>query len=97
MTVVVYNVSGMYVTSFSSAIHRNIYESLRTSVVWVLLVIIHYAFPNSGSGEGLSIYSLVELLGFLISILGSFIYNEVIKINCFGSNKDNKIPLLAEN
>ena len=82
-TIVFYNIAGMQVTNFSSAIHRNIYEAIRSATVWVVSVIVHYIAPNSGAGESLSLMSLVQLLGFSISILGSFIYNRVIKLPFF--------------
>jgi drug/metabolite transporter (DMT)-like permease len=77
-----YNFTGMVVTSFSSAIHRNIYEALRSAAVWLLSVIIHYTIPSTGAGESLNLMSLVQLFGFSVSILGSFIYNRVIRIPC---------------
>ena len=83
ISIVCYNQTGMMVTSFSTAIHRNIYEALRSIAVWALSAIVYYIWPNSGCGEKLELLSLVQCLGFLISILGSFIYNRVIKFPCF--------------
>ncbi|KAH0795993.1 putative integral membrane protein [Histomonas meleagridis] len=88
VVIVGYNWSGMIVTSFSSAIHRNIYEALRSIAVWALSVIVYYLFPNSGAGEKLKLMSLVQLLGFAISILGSFIYNRVLKFPCYNYEAD---------
>jgi len=81
--ILIYNLTGMMVTSFSSAILRNIYEALRSAAVWLLSVIVYYISPSSGGGEKLTWPgSLLQLLGFCISILGSFIYNRVIKFPC---------------
>ena len=93
-----YNFTGMVVTSFSSAIHRNIYEALRSAAVWLLSVIVHYVAPKSGAGESLSLMSLVQLLGFAVSILGSFIYNRVIRFPCLFYDDDmpSHDPLLKE-
>lgn len=77
-----YNLTGMMVTSFSTAIHRNIYEALRSAAVWVLSVIVNYIAPNSGAGEALTYYSFLQLAGFGLSILGSFIYNRVLRFKC---------------
>lgn len=95
--VICYNYTGMVITEFSTAIHRNIYEALRSMAVWVVSVIFYYAFPSLGAGEGLNMMSLVQLLGFSISILGSFIYNRVLKLPCIRDETLNAQPLLQEN
>ncbi|EAY18335.1 hypothetical protein TVAG_254470 [Trichomonas vaginalis G3] len=94
-----YNMTGMFVTSFSSAIHRNIYEALRSAAVWALSVVIYYIAPNSGAGEPLNLMSLLQLAGFSISILGSFIYNRIIKIPGLYYGEEQKLnpePLLED-
>lgn len=95
IVIVGYNQSGMMITEFSTAIHRNIYEALRSIAVWLLSVIFYYAFPSLGAGEQLNLMSLVQLLGFSISILGSFIYNRVIKFPCLPDQDVNSKPLLT--
>ena len=98
--ILIYNLTGMMVTSFSTAIHRNIYEALRSAAVWLLSVIVYYINPNSGGGEKLSWpSSLLQLIGFSVSILGSFIYNRVIRFPClkdpdFENNEVNTDPLI---
>ena len=98
-TVLFYNLTGLQVTQFSSAIHRNIYEAIKSATVWVVSVAVHYIAPESGAGESLSLMSLVELLGFAITITGSFIYNKVLKIPGFdystAENSVNPKPLLS--
>jgi hypothetical protein len=84
-----FNQSGMLVTAYTNAVNRTIYEALRTIAVWVLSVIVYYLFPGSGGGEGLTLLSLLEVAGFLVSILGSFIYNRVIMIK--GLNYDDAL------
>lgn len=92
--VVCYNQTGMMITEFSTAIHRNIYEALRSMAVWAVSVFFYYVFPSLGAGEGLNWMSLVQLLGFSVSILGSFIYNRVIKIPCWEKDNVNTNPLI---
>jgi hypothetical protein len=77
------NMTGMVVTALSTAVHRNIYEALRSIAVWVLSVIVHYTFPDSGAGEHLNYWSFLEAFGFLVSIFGSFLYNKVVRLPCF--------------
>ena len=94
--VICYNQTGMMITEFSTAIHRNIYEALRSMAVWAVSVIFYYAFPSLGAGEGLNLMSLVQLLGFSVSILGSFIYNRVIKLKCIEKEIVNTEPLIEK-
>ncbi|OHT15416.1 hypothetical protein TRFO_42523 [Tritrichomonas foetus] len=82
-----FNQAGMTVIEFSSAIHKNIYEALRSIAVWVLSVIVHYIWPSSEAGESITMMSLVQLAGFIVMIIGSFIYNRVIPLKCL--EKDN--------
>jgi hypothetical protein len=62
------------------AVDRNIYEALRSIAVWVLSLVVHYAFPNSGAGEHLNYWSFLEAFGFVVSIFGSFLSNEIFSI-----------------
>jgi drug/metabolite transporter (DMT)-like permease len=80
LTIAGLNWSGMHVTSVSSAIHRNIYAALRPIAVWALSVIVYYVWPDSGAGEKVDKWSLLQGAGFIVSVFGSFIYNRVIKL-----------------
>merc|ERR1712187_1005894 len=62
-----YNLSGIGITSALTAVHRVICEALRTLVVWTFAVYVYYFVDkNSGFGEPLTKYSGIELLGFAI-------------------------------
>lgn len=89
----VFNISGMYLMSISSAVHRNIYEALKSAGVWLLSVIVYYAFPSLGAGEKFSLLSLVQLLGFAVSTFGSFIYNGSVSMPCFKRRSGTKVPI----
>jgi hypothetical protein len=67
------NITGIIMTSLSAVVHRNIYEALRSIAVWVLSVVVHYAFPDSGIGEHLNYWSFLEVFGFIVPIFGSFL------------------------
>jgi hypothetical protein len=51
--IIIYNVMGMKVTLFSSAIHRNCYESIKSICTWALSVIVDDIWPSSGASEPL--------------------------------------------
>jgi hypothetical protein len=51
--ITIYNVMGMKVTLFSSATHRNLYESIKSICTWALSVIADDIWPSSGASEPL--------------------------------------------
>ena len=81
------NVYGMMVTDVFNAVNRTIFESIRTACVWVTMLIIE-AFWE-GHGEGISWWSLLELIGFIILFFSSLFYNRILKIPFF--EKKDKI------
>jgi drug/metabolite transporter (DMT)-like permease len=106
IAVALFSFFGILVTSLSTAIHRNMYESVRPLVVWVFLVIVHYASSSSSDiGEPIDRFTSIELIGFCISVLGNLVYNRIIEFPCFtyvnakDYDKDTQSvqPLLASN
>lgn len=79
IVILFYNLYGMRVTQQYSAVHRTILEAVRTGCIWIVQLFIYYAITKD-HGEKWSNWSFVELLGFVFILLGTFIYNEVIKI-----------------
>jgi hypothetical protein len=49
----------------------------------VLSVVIYYIWPDSGAGEKVTLWSILQGGGFLISIFGSFVYNRIVKLPGF--------------
>jgi drug/metabolite transporter (DMT)-like permease len=80
VAVSVYNQAGIMVIALSSAIHRTIYEALRSIAIWVLALVVQVLWPETGAGERLSWYSFVRAGGFLIMVLGTTIYTRVLKL-----------------
>ena len=74
---------GLQVTEQYSAIHRNMYETVRPLFVWVLSTAARYITNIKDVGEDIDKYSALELTGFFISLLGSLIYNRVLRFPCF--------------
>jgi len=70
-----YNVFGMEVTENLSAVHRVVIETLRTLCVWVADLLIYYVFSNGTLGEAWTKYSVIQLLGFALLIVGTLVYN----------------------
>mmetsp|Transcript_5803 Transcript_5803/g.7837 ORF Transcript_5803/g.7837 Transcript_5803/m.7837 type:complete len:451 (+) Transcript_5803:106-1458(+) len=70
-----YNFSGMCVTDHLGAVFRAILETLRTFFVWAVDCYLFY-FTSTGLGEGLNKYSLLQLAGFVILVIGTFVYDK---------------------
>jgi len=77
-----YNLFGMFVTSYTSAVLRTILEGLRTACIWVTNLFIFYVVvgPNPHFGEIWSDWSYLQFCGFLFLLLGMFVYNGIARI-----------------
>jgi hypothetical protein len=90
--ILMYNVTGMMVTQISSAVVRTIMEALRTLCIWIVEVLLFYGFKLSDSdyghqhpdiGEELTIWSVLEFVGFLLFFTASAVYNRLIELPIF--------------
>jgi hypothetical protein len=72
-----YNIWAMTVTARGSAVHRAIFEALRTLTTWVAMLII--GTFESSFGEEWQNWSWLELGGFILLVYSSLIFNKVIR------------------
>merc|ERR1711964_801650 len=68
----------MLVTHSLSAGHNTMVEASRTAVIWGVDLAIHHFLPNSPYGEVWNSWSVVQLLGFVLLVLGQATYSEVL-------------------
>jgi drug/metabolite transporter (DMT)-like permease len=80
VSIAFYNFCGISVTKQLTAVHRTLVDASRTILVWVVDIIIFYFSSNKEYGESWTKHSYVQLIGFFILIVGTLIYNAVIKI-----------------
>ncbi len=94
LTVTVYNCSVIYVTKLLSAIWHAILDNFRTISVWVIDLLLYYVvFPGQGYGEIWTNFSYLQLVGLIILLIGTGIYN-----NSFISDKRGEYqPLVGSN
>jgi hypothetical protein len=81
-----YNLFGMFVTSYTSAVLRTILEGLRTACIWFANLLIYYIYvvnfnPSSDFGEWWNDWSYLQLCGFLFLLLGMFVYNGIVRVD----------------
>jgi len=78
-----FNFFGLSLVTYLTTVHRTLIDACRTIFVWLFQILLFWVGIES-AGEILTIYSLVQLLGFAFLVAGTIIYNEVVKIP--GSN-----------
>lgn len=74
-------ISGAYVTKLMSAVHNALTTILTNGIVWILTIIIHFIDVNRG--VKLEVMSLVQLLGFLMVLGASLVYDAIIRLPKF--------------
>lgn len=111
IVILLYNVTGMFVTNITSAVVRTILEGLRTLCIWIVQLIIYYSTKNieygrhhPDIGESLTPWSAMQLAGFLLLFTGMLTYNKILRLPFFKYPSDakpkvdviNDEPLLAK-
>lgn len=94
-----YNLFGMFVTKYTSAVLRTILEGLRTACIWIANLFIFYVIPQKVKtfGEAWNDWSYLQLCGFLFLLLGMFVYNGIVRINgLYYEDKDPKLQQKKE-
>eukprot|EP01129_Flabellula_baltica_P004123 TRINITY_DN1407_c0_g1_i1.p1 TRINITY_DN1407_c0_g1~~TRINITY_DN1407_c0_g1_i1.p1 ORF type:complete len:417 (+),score=79.18 TRINITY_DN1407_c0_g1_i1:25-1251(+) len=90
LSIACFNVFGLVITNKLTAVHKLLIDACRTILVWAALVVFGYL--NLPFGEKLDNSSYLEGGGFVLLVLGTLIYNEVIKLPFFsyGTEEEKK-------
>lgn len=79
MSIAIYNFVAMQLCRKLSAVTRCLVDSMRTATVWGFELGVHY-FISKQYGQAWNRYSWIQAVGFFFLVLGSFIYNGVIRL-----------------
>lgn len=90
MSIMVFNLAGLYLTKFVSSVFRLIIDSIRIITVWVFAVLLGFEEIKIGS-------FLLQIVGFFFLILGILIFNEIIVVSFMGFDKKIGIRRLSAN
>jgi hypothetical protein len=72
-----YNVSGMLVTSHLGAVFRTVLETMRTLFVWLLGLLLYYTPLGGGRlGESWTRWSPLQAAGFVVLVWGTLLYGQ---------------------
>lgn len=82
-----FNGFGVAVTKYASAAQRSTIDTSRTLLIWVFFIIY------KGSGHERFIW--LELVGFVLLVFGTFLFNEIIVLPCLGFNAFTKDAIAA--
>lgn len=75
-----FNATGIAVTGALSAVHRMMLDASRTTVIWAFGLVAYSYYPGALYAEAWTVYSPLQLLGFLVLVAGQAIYGQVIQI-----------------
>jgi hypothetical protein len=93
--VTLYAFFGIVVTRCTSAIQRNLYEMVRPFGVWGIAAVVNAASADSGVGEPIDWYTIVELAGFLVTILGVVVFEKVAACAKEREHQACQIPIMS--
>ena len=93
VVLLLFNMSSMRVTLYTNSIVRNLLEPVRTFLVWGTTVVIHYFAPDFG--EGLSVWSWLQLGGFVVLTVGMLMFNGTIRC-CRKENSEESAVLIED-
>ena len=85
LSIAFFNFSGLTISKNVSSTARTIVDTLRTIVIWLFFLTMPF-LPE----ETKETFSWLQLVGFLVLILGSLIYNEILVIPFCGCEKNTK-------
>lgn len=71
-------IAGAYVTKLMSAVHNALTTILTNAIVWILAIIVHEI--DNTRGKPLVVLSSVQLVGFLIVLASSLVYDAILRI-----------------
>lgn len=74
-----FNATGIAVTGALSAVHRMMLDASRTTVIWAFGLAVHSYDPSSPFGEQWTVYSPLQMLGFLVLVVGQATYGQVVR------------------
>jgi len=95
MSIAFYNYFGLSVTKSLTAVHRTLIDACRTMLVWVIDLIIHYTILDTYGEPFDTKYGYFQLGGFVLLMLGTCLYNELIYIPAIGTPRPPFPPIDA--
>ena len=103
IVILLYNVTGMFVTNITSAVVRTILEGLRTLCIWFVQLVMFYAMrgtkygnEHSDMGEEWTPWSFMQLAGFGLLFTGMLLYNKILRLPFFTYPPEKQAGAVAQ-
>ena len=87
VSIAFFNGLGCTVTKYASAAQRSTIDVSRTALIWIFFLLT----PKSWGGK--EYFYWLQLVGFVILIIGTLIFNEIVVIPALGFDKYTKNAL----
>jgi drug/metabolite transporter (DMT)-like permease len=88
LSIAFFNFSGLTISKYASATSRTIVDTLRTILVWSFFLVMPFVPEDTKET-----FSWLQLLGFLVLILGGLIYNEILVLPFWGFATNTKAAI----
>ena len=82
------NALGILITKYTTSAHRATINQVKVVSIWVFFLV----YSGYGTQEN---FLFLQLIGFVILVLGVMTFNEIIVIPIFGFNKSTKAAIVA--
>ena len=86
LSIAFFNFFGVSVTKNASAAQRSTIDTSRTAIIWIFFLIY--------KGDGHEDFIWLQLVGFIVLIFGTLIYNEILVLPCGGFDQWTKVAIL---
>lgn len=83
IVVTFFNYFSLEVIHKMSAIHRNLFDTMRPLPVWVINGFAYLITKDSSTDIEYDEYTYIEVFGFAVCVIGAFIFNRNIRFPCF--------------
>merc|ERR1712032_772668 len=81
VVILLHNATMRILISITQATTMQVLGGMRTLSVWLVALLMYFEWPQYG--ERWAWYTWIELSGFLILMLGVFLYRATFKLPCF--------------
>lgn len=80
VSIAFFNYCGVSVTKKLSAAHRMVLDTGRTCFIWLISLLVGLQSPGAPTAQPWTRGSWVELIGFIICIIGIVLFNGIVRI-----------------
>lgn len=74
IAIAIANWGAMAVGGRLSAMHRHLMGACTSIIIWLVSIFIYYVVTSGEFGEALDLYSLIQLAGFTLLVIGALTY-----------------------